>query len=127
MLSHELSSTFVALVDAIHRCDIDAAIKFYEPDVKIISDSGKMRKGTSCIRKDLEKLVKIKPKITVNCENFIRDDDLLVCSFQWALSGSPMNREHIKMEGISMIVFRQQSDKSWRIVIESPWGAAMLV
>lgn len=127
MASCESSDTVKSLCGAISRGDIDAAINFYEPDAKVISESGIIAKGTDAICKLLEKFIKINPNIIVHDEKIIEGDDFIVCCFQWKLVGTSANGSRIHGEGNTIEVLRQQADGSWRIALESPWGGSILV
>lgn len=127
MASCESSGMVEALFGAINRGDIDAALNYYEPDAKIVSESGNTVKGTEAIRKYLEKFIKIKPNITTYTEKIIKGDKFVVCCSQWKLFSTSASGSRIHVEGHSTDVLRQQADGSWRIALESPWGASISI
>ena len=54
----------------------------------------------------------------------LQTGDIALSFCDWTLVGTGPDGEPIEMAGQTSDVLRQQSDGSWRIVIENPWGSA---
>lgn len=127
MSKYESFTVIIALVESINRGDIDSAIECYEPDAKYVSESGKILKGTGSIRKILENFITIKPKLVAHIDKMIEGEDFTICFFRWELSGFSKKGKFKNIEGLSTNILRKNNDGNWRISIDSPWGASILL
>ena len=114
------------LFDAINKGDIDTAVALYEPGGSLVAQPGQVETGTPALREALEAFTAIKPTLTLEQEAFVVADGIALSVVKWTLKGSGPDGELIQMEGKSSDVLRQQSDKSWLIAIDNPWGPEIL-
>ena len=114
------------LFDAINKGDIDTAVALYEPGGSLVAQPGQVETGTAALREALEAFAAIKPTLTLEQEAFVMADGIALSVVKWTLKGSGPDGELIQMEGKSSDVLRQQSDESWLIVIDNPWGSEIL-
>ncbi len=114
------------LFDAINKGDIDTAVALYEPGGSLVAQPGQVETGTAALREALEAFAAIKPTLTLEQEAFVMADGIALSVVKWTLKGSGPDGELIQMEGKSSDVLRQQSDKSWLIAIDNPWGSEIL-
>ena len=117
----------LSLYKAINNGDISSAVKFYEPDAKIISESGRTIKGWQQIREYLEQFIEKRPTVIALTEELIETEDFTICLFRSRLLESSTNESPIQVEGSATMILRRQLDGSWRIAIESPWAASILM
>jgi ketosteroid isomerase-like protein len=109
--------------EAIHQGDVKKALNFYEPNAKILMESGQIVSGKTAILASLERFISLHPSMEMISEKQIIDTDTVVCCLLWAAERThPAEKKHL---GISVGVWRRQIDGSWRISIDSPWGAAI--
>ena len=52
----------------------------------------------------------------------LQASDLALVITEWSFSGTGSDGNAVKKTGKSADVLRKQSDGSWRLVIDNPWG-----
>jgi ketosteroid isomerase-like protein len=52
----------------------------------------------------------------------LRAGNLALLITEWSINGNEPNGKPINITGRGTVVLRQQSDGSWLMVIENPWG-----
>jgi uncharacterized protein (TIGR02246 family) len=104
--------------------DLDALIALYEADATLVARPGEVVTGTDAIREDLSALLATQPTFNLEVRKVLQTGDIALSFCDWTLVGTGPEGETIEMAGQTSDVLRQQSDGSWRIVIENPWGSA---
>ena len=88
-----------------------------------MSPSGEIVKGQENIRQILQKFIEMKGELDSTVENvFIASNITLVIS-EWSFSGIGPDGKAVSLRGKATDVLRQQSNGTWRIVIDNPWEA----
>lgn len=114
------------LIEAINRGDLDAALALYEPDAILVAEPGKLATGTKAIRTALEGFIALSPTLRGDTHQFLEGGNLALFCSKWTLTGTGPDGKPVKMGGTSSDVLRRQADGSWLIVIDNPWGTALL-
>ena len=52
----------------------------------------------------------------------IQTRNLALVSTKWSFNGTGPNGKSVNFAGKATDVLRQQSDDTWRIIIDNPWG-----
>jgi ketosteroid isomerase-like protein len=60
-------------------------------------------------------------KLDAKAQRIIYASDLALLITKLSISGTEPNGYSIKLKGRGTVVFRQQPDGSWLIVLENPW------
>jgi ketosteroid isomerase-like protein len=116
--------TLEALVAARGRRDLKAALAYYEPTATVVLQPGKTASGIGAIRAFIEGTMEL--PIVFGDRVCIESGDLALHVSGWTVT-LPDNAEHgERVTGRTADVLRRQSDGSWLIVIDNPWGAALL-
>jgi uncharacterized protein (TIGR02246 family) len=118
--------------EAFNAGDVDGAVALYEPSaILMLQPGGEPVRGTEAIREALGGFFTMfgeSPKIDFHSgKAFQAGEDLALVLFRWTLTGTGQDGAPLEMAGQSSDVVRQQSDGSWRFVIDNPFGAAALV
>lgn len=117
--------TIKSLFGAINQGDIDAALNLYENDAKIIHDSGKIEHGKDAIRCVLEDFVSNRLTLSEKVEKVIEEDEIAIYCFRLAIAGKYFKQDSTQIEGVSVIVLRQQADGNYLVSMDCPWGASI--
>jgi len=118
--------TVEMLTAAINKGDVEGALSMYEPTGVLVPEPGSVASGTEAIRRSLQGFISLNPNLTVHsCEVIDSGDIVLYCS-NWTLKGTAPDGSPVEMGGTSSDVLRRQSDGSWLIAIDNPWGGAIL-
>ncbi len=119
-----------ALLDAFFRAfnagDLDATLALYEPNAALVAEPGKTAHGMAALREALGAFLGMKPKLTQEKSEMITAGDLALSLVKWTLNGTGPDGKPLTMTGTSSDVARRQPDGTWRLVIDNPWGTAIL-
>ena len=119
-----------ALLDAFFHAfntgDLDATLALYEPNAALVAEPGKTVQGTAALREALGAFLGMKPKLTPDKSELITAGDLALSLVKWTLNGTGPDGKPLTMTGTSSDVARRQPDGTWRLVIDNPWGTAIV-
>ncbi|MEW6684331.1 MAG: nuclear transport factor 2 family protein [Nitrospirota bacterium] len=118
--------TVNTLIEAINRGDLGAALAQYEPHAILVAEPGKVATGTKAIRTALEGFIALKPTLRGDAHQFLEGGNLALFCSKWTLTGTGPDGKPVEMGGTSSDVLRRQADGNWLIVIDNPWGTALL-
>jgi uncharacterized protein (TIGR02246 family) len=102
--------------------DVEGLLRLYEPEAAFAAEPGTVVRGQSAIREALTRLVALEPTITGEIQKVVEADGTALLTNRWKLEGTAPDGAPIKMRGVSADVMRRQSDGSWRVLIDDPWG-----
>jgi len=126
MLMNTPHDTIEHLVQAINRGDANAAAALYEKEAVMVAQPGALAAGASALRQALAGFIALKPTLTMEARELVQTGDLALYLSRWNLRGTGPDGKEVRMNGSSTDVLRRQSDGRWLIVIDNPWGIALL-
>jgi uncharacterized protein (TIGR02246 family) len=121
MSQREVFETVDALVGAINRGDVEAAVAHYEADAVFVVQPGVVVTGSAAIRGALSELLSTGAKIVTHGRLALCTGDLALYHSRWQLLGQAGDTV-----AESADVLRRGRDGRWRIAIDNPWGSAVL-
>ena len=119
----ELIDDFFAKFNA---ADIEGVLAHYESDAAFVDEPGKVVHGTDAIRESLNNFFALKPNLTNVKTETILAGDIGTNHTKWKLTGTGPDGEPVSMEGVAIDIIRRQPDGTWKMVIDNPWGPAIL-
>ena len=119
----ELIDDFFAKFNA---ADIEGVLAHYESDAAFVDEPGKVVHGTDAIRESLNNFFALKPNLTNVKTETILAGDIGTNHTKWKLTGTGPDGEPVSMEGVAIDIIRRQTDGTWKMVIDNPWGPAIL-
>jgi uncharacterized protein (TIGR02246 family) len=108
----------------LERGDLEGALGLYEPAARFVPRPGEQVTGVAAIRPALEQLVALKPTLTGDLAKVLEADGVALVVNRWTLRGTGPDGTPVRLAGVSADVLRRQSDGTWRILVDDPWGAA---
>jgi uncharacterized protein (TIGR02246 family) len=122
----QIQSTVEANNAAVSAGDIEAALATFEPTAAMVAQPGMTVQGTPALREAFKQFLAISPNVTVTGQDVIQAGDIALHSFTWAMSGKAPDGSPIEQSGYSNVVLRKQADGRWLMVIDNPFGDALL-
>ena len=119
MPANKPEELMVLLGQALNSGDLEAAVALYDPEACVVPEPGTMVKGTAAIRETLTGFLSMKPTITAPPSQVIQTGELAAVFNSWSLEGTGPDGSSVSLSGNSAEVVRQQSDGTWRYVIDS--------
>jgi uncharacterized protein (TIGR02246 family) len=112
-----------SIVEGINAGDLDSLMKLYEPHACFASQPGELAKSLDGIRESLRGFTDLNGKLDLKVKRVLKGSDLALVTSEWSFSGTGPDGKRVDITGKkSADVLRQQSDGSWRFVIDNPWG-----
>ena len=112
----------ISYVEKFNAGDIGSLINLYKIDACFVSQEGEIIKGTENIRQTLQSFINMNGKIQSKVEGVIETSDIALVNTEWSFNGSGPDGKAVTITGKATDVLRQQSDGTWRILIDNPWG-----
>src|SRR4030095_10445361 len=114
------------LSSALNRGDVETALKLYEPDAALITQPGRLARGSTELRAALEQFTALKPTLQTQAQSVVEVADIALYIGRWSLRGADPSGKAIAMGGESSDILRKQPNGRWLIAIDNPWGAQVL-
>lgn len=87
------------------------------------SEPGQVINDLNSIRQTLQRFINTGARLEAKVKRVIHTSDLALLITEWLISGTePTEGTPINSAGRGTIVLRRQSDGTWLIVVENPWG-----
>ena len=114
-----------SFLKAFNSGDIEAILSHYAPGGVFVNQDGSTVQGQA-LREALAGFLAMKPQIQTHKAATITAGDTAANMGKWTLKGTGPDGSEVVMDGKGFDVMRRQSDGSWKMVIDNPWGTAVL-
>ncbi len=122
----QIQSTIDTNNAAVGRGDIEGALASFEANAVMVAQPGMHASGTAALREAFKQFMAINPKITVTAQEVIQAGDIALHSYTWTMAAKAPDGSAINQIGFSTVVLRKQKDGKWLMVIDNPFGDALL-
>jgi uncharacterized protein (TIGR02246 family) len=119
-------ATVLNMTAAFNEGDISGILCCYEPDAVVMGQPGKPLKGEVALRAMFAEFITMKPCFTYSGHEVVRAGDLALHISPWRMTGAGPDGAPIEQQGLSLAVLRRQEDGRWLMVIDQPYGDALL-
>jgi ketosteroid isomerase-like protein len=109
-------------VEEFNRGNIGFLMMLYEKDAYFASKPGQVVKDLESIRQAFQSLIDMGGKLEAKPKRVLLASDLALLITEWSINGNEPNGKPINLTGRGTVVLRRQSDGTWLMVIENPWG-----
>lgn len=109
-------------VDQFNKGNLSSILTQYESDACFASHPGQIVKGEESIRNSLQSFIDIKGKLESKVKRVFRSSDIALVVTEWSFNGIGPDGKAVTLKGNAADVLRQQSDGTWHILIDNPWG-----
>ena len=111
-----------SVTEGINARDLDSLMTLYEPLACFASQPGQLAKSPDGIRQCLRDFIDMNGKLELKVKRVLKANDLALVTTEWSFNGTDSDGKHVHMSAKSADVLRQQADRTWRFVIDNPWG-----
>ena len=120
------AALFDAVVASRNRNDLAAYLGCYEHNATIVQQPGAIATGQEALQKFFAFYQSLRPTFTVVRRTFIEGPEITLHLSAWTLTGTDSDGNQFAWEGRTTDVLRKQSDGSWLVSLDNPWGTALL-
>lgn len=111
-----------SVTECINSGNLDSLMMLYESDACFASQPGQFINGRANIRQSLQGFVDMRGKLESKIKRVFQTSDLALVISEWSFSGTGPDGNPVNLASIATDVLRQQSDGTWRVIIDNPWG-----
>ena len=111
-----------SIVDGINKGNLDALMTLYEPEAAFATQPGSLAQGLSGVREALSGFISMKGKLDLKVTRVLQASDLALVAAVWSFTGTGPDGAPVNLAAKSADVLRRQTDGSWRVVVDNPWG-----
>jgi uncharacterized protein (TIGR02246 family) len=122
MSNHTPEEVLHSFVESMNTGNIESLIMLYEPEACFAFQPGQNVTGQQGIRQSLQEFVNMKGRLEAKVKRVLQTSDLTLVISEWSFNGTGTDGNSTNLTGTATDVLHQQSDGTWRIVIDNPWG-----
>jgi uncharacterized protein (TIGR02246 family) len=111
-----------SVTECINTGNLDSLMMLYESDACFASRPGQFIKGRDGIRQSILGFVNMRGKLESKIKRVFQASDLALVISEWSFSGTGPDGNPVNLASTATDVLRQQSDGTWRVIIDNPWG-----
>jgi uncharacterized protein (TIGR02246 family) len=111
-----------SVAECINSGNLDSLMMLYESDACFAPQPGQFIKGREGIRQSLQGFVDMQGKLESKIKRVFQTSDLALVISEWSFSGTGPNSNPVNLASTATDVLRQQTDGTWRVIIDNPWG-----
>jgi ketosteroid isomerase-like protein len=119
MMPEEFLNSYVEKFNAINLISL---IDMYETDACFVVQPGQAIYGLKNIRQSLQDFIAMNGNLESQVKVVIQTSNLALVNTIWSFKGTGPDGKPVNISGRATGLLRQQSNSSWRIVIDNPWG-----
>lgn len=119
-------ATILNMTAAFNEGDISGILSAYEPDAVVIGEPGEPAQGEAALREMFARFIALKPSFTYSGHEVLHAGDLALHISPWRMTGVGPDGAAFEQRGLSLAVLRRQADGRWLMVIDQPYGDALL-
>jgi ketosteroid isomerase-like protein len=118
--------TIETMNSAFGRGDIDTVMTTYEPGAVVVGQPDTLTSGDAQLRAMFAGFVAARAKFVLGEHDVVQAGDLALHITDWQMTGEAHDGTAMAGRGLSVAVLRRQPDGSWAMVIDNPYGDALL-
>jgi uncharacterized protein (TIGR02246 family) len=115
-----------AFATAANAGAVEDLVALYEPGAVVVERNGEVTVGTEAIRSHIRHLMALKPAMRIETSRAFCSGDLALLCSRWTATATSPDGKPVSMDFRGSEVVRRQSDGSWRLVLDNPWGIELI-
>lgn len=104
--------------------DLRGLLDLYEPDALLVPQPGQVVTGRNAIGEALKAFLALRGRFELRLERALVTGDIALLFSRWTLNATAPDGSPLMLAGQTSDVVRRQSDGSWLMVIDNPYGGA---
>ena len=111
-----------SFADELNKGNLSYLLSLYDTDACFVSQSGEIVKGQENIGQIIQKFIDMNGKLETSVKNVFSARDVALVISEWSFCGIGPDGKAVSLKGKATDVLSQQSNGTWRILIDNPWG-----
>src|SRR5215813_8000185 len=127
MPAYSPEELYVVFTKHFSSGNLDELLSLYEPGATLLPLGEPPVSGLENLKTAFRGFLAVKPHLDLTIKKVIRSGDLALVLAAWTLKGNdPESGDRIERFGQTSDVVRRQPDGTWLLVIDVPYGAAVV-
>ncbi len=118
-------ATIKSMTSSLEKGDIDGIMSTYRDVAAIMFEPGQAVTDPAIARQIFSQMAAAKPEVTYAGHEVYVSGDTAIHISPWSMKGTAPDGSKIEQGGLSIAVLRLQSDGTWKMVIDNPYGARL--
>jgi ketosteroid isomerase-like protein len=114
-------------VEKFNAGNVSFSENMYETDACFVVQPGQVVNGLENIRRSLLGFIDMNGNLESKVKGVIQTINLALVNTEWLFSGTGPDGKPVNIAGKATDVLRQQSDGTWHILIDNPWGTDLQI
>ena len=107
----------------VNAGDLEALVALYEPTCAMVQRDGSLAVGHAAIRASLERLVAMKPRMSLRIVRTVPGGDGLAMVYNdWSFSATGPDGQLVTRAGRALELVRRQADGTWLFAADDPFA-----
>lgn len=119
-------STIENMTGAFNRGDVEGIMRAYEPGAVVVGEPGTPVTGDAELRALFAGFIAAGARFSFEGHEVVSAGDLALHLTPWRMSATAPDGSPAAARGLSVAVLRRGPDGRWLMVIDHPWGDAIL-
>lgn len=111
-----------AFADAVNGGDLERLTALFDREAVVIERTGARTSGTAAIRRHLEELLALEPKMRIEATHAFPNGDVALLCSRWTAVASTPDGSEVQLDFRGSEVARRDGSGAWRLFIDDPWG-----
>jgi uncharacterized protein (TIGR02246 family) len=111
-----------AVEQAFNARDVDALVRLYEKDARMVTPDGSVVEGIDAIREQWQGFLAMNGRMTLKTRFAVEMGDIALLRTDWTFAS-----DDTQLASSSAEVVRRQSDETWLYVIDHPFGSSDMI
>lgn len=126
-MEQNVIDTVSQMTEALQCGDIDAVLSYYADDAVVAFEPGASVRGEKRLREGFAAFAALNPRFSYDHGHEVMiGGDTAVHIAPWSMTGTAPDGTPVTEDGLSVATLRQQSDGSWKIALDNPFGARLI-
>jgi ketosteroid isomerase-like protein len=109
-------------MEEFNKGNISFLMTLYEKDSCFASKPGQVVNDQVGIRRAFQGLIDMGGKLDARAKRVLYAGNLALLITKWSINGIEPDGKPINLTGRGTVVLRRQSNGTWLMIIENPWG-----
>lgn len=124
--AEQIISAVQTMALAMEQGRLDDVLSAYEADATLVVQSGMNASGPA-LREAFQGFIAMQPKFAMPEHEVIAAGDIALHIAPWTMAAvDPNSGNPVEQSGLSVAVFRRQSDGNWLMVIDNPYASQLM-
>jgi ketosteroid isomerase-like protein len=119
-------NALLEMTSSFHKKDINGVMSSYEQNAVIVFAPEKPVSDPTAIREEFYSFFALNPKFEYSGHEVFVNGNIAIHFAPWTMTGKTPDGTDVKQSGLSVAVFRKQSDGKWLMIFDNPFGQHLL-